>query len=926
MKRLFLAFFLIFLIVPAFAQSSNYHIFAQLDPKGFSISGYVEVDYFNNTSKELKEIYFYLPANLLKEKNPYINPVLQDPQYVQGFDPAFTEVKRVFDKDGNPLNYSLEKGKILFTNYSLEDNYLKISLPSPLPPGRNFTLKILFFTKFPKAYFGDSSFAKDSFVWRFGWFPQELLFINGEWDKGGRLVSCNFSIELLVPKEYQVALGVDEQREEFIDNTWKKVIGKNSTSKRSLPIAISPKYRIYKFPSQKEPEILIYYYSGREYKARIIATYAQEIIDKYNSLYGPSGHKKIVIVEGQITGFWGMSADGLIILGNSVFYSSDLFSPFLLERVNEWLLAHEIAHLWWGIGVGTNFDDENWISEALAQYSSIYYFEKKYGAKGGNLFPELGDDFFLEYLKDNILGEWNLRESQVELPYLLALKDKWDDPIIKDYWSSFYNGYTTKIYDKAYLLLRSLSSEMGEDKFNEVLKIFFERFNGEITTTADFKRILEEITGKDFSEFFNTWFYSTAYIDWQVLDFSSYPTFDGWNTSVHIKREGNGILPIEILLVTEKGEEIKEAYDGKEKEVNLNFKTKNKVIKVVLDPDSMIPDANRLNNSLPRKIIYTSKRMYPLDAYVIYYDLLPSFSIDLSTGQITNLSYHIEGYDPVNHWWSLEGFYLQDNGEFYQGTLFQYIHYLPRNDNLSLTFLWINPNYFAGEFSLTKNFWRKFDLGVSGNLWQPAYQLRLTLGYINYGYFDVSLSRFSDIYSLAMQNDFYLRGSLPFQEERFFKLGWNLYKAFLIFPHSYLRIQNELGFTSLTSPEKELFDLSNWKSFIESYEGNFKWSLLLKWNIPILRDQETKIFNLFIFRELNLNIFSELGGVWNTSQKIDEKGLKLGLGFELNYNFTTLFDLPISFNIGYAFPIYQGIQNPNENGNFYSTIGIGGGF
>jgi len=921
MKRYFIIFFIIFLIIPTFAKTSNYRIFAQLDPKNLTISGYVEVEYFNNTSQELSEIYFYLPANLGKEKNPYIHPVLQDPSYIKGFDPSFTIIRNIYDKDGNPLNYKLEKGKILFTNYSLEDNYLKVLLPKSLLPGESFFLKILFSTKFPQAYLGDASFAKDAFVWRFGWFPQELYFINGEWDKGGRLTSCNFNIELLVPKEYKVALGMDEVKE-ILDNEWKRVIGKNFSSKRSLPIAISNKYNVYKTKFQ-DFEILVYYYPGREYKAKLIALYSQEILEKYISLFGPCNHRRIVIVEGQIEGFWGMTADNFILLGNSIFYSSDLFSPFLLERINEYLLAHEIAHLWWGIGVGVDFDKENWISEALAQYSSIYYFEKKYGAKGGNLFPNIGDDFFLNYLKDYILGEWNLRESQVEFPYLYFIRDKWDEPIVKDYWNSIYNGYSTKIYDKAYLLLRALSFEIGEDRFNDILKIFYEKYKEKIASTEDFKELINEVTKKDFSEFFNTWFYSTATIDWQLLDFSSYKYMDSWVTKVHIRREGEGYLPVEILLVLDNNEEIREIYDGRERDVYLEFKTNKRVKSVTLDPNSMIPDTNRLNNSLPRKIIYTSKRVYPLDAYVIYYDLLPSFSFDLTTGEITNLSYHIEGYDPINHWWSLEGLYIPDiYGNYYVGTLFQFIRFLPRDDYLGFALLTIPP-YYAYEFVLTKNFWERFNLGISGNLWQPSYQLQLRLGYINYGYLDIKITRLSDIYSLALQNTLNFRTSLPFQQEKFYKFNWILSKNILVFPHSYLRINNELGYVSPNPPEDELFNLSEWKSFTDKYLGNFKWSLNTKWNLPILRDQETKFFNLFILRSINLNIYTELGGIWNTDQKIDEKGFKLGLGLEINYKFTTFFDLPLSFNIGYAFPIYQGTINEKESGNYYISIGLG---
>lgn len=932
MKRTLIFFLIIFLFSLTYAMNndiSSYNLFVQLDPKTLTINGYVEINYINNTNSNLSEIYFYLPANLGKKENPKLHPVIEDSYYVNGFDPAYTEIRNIFDKKGDILKYSLEKGKILFTDYSLEDNYLKVFLPQAIAPKESFYLKILFSTKFPKAYLGDMSFAKDSFVWRFGWFPQELYFINGEWDKGGRLTLGNFNIELLVPKDYIVALGVDEQKEEIVNENWKKITGKNYSPKRSLPIAISKKYIVYKPISQIPFEILIYFYPGREYKARILGSLAQEILSFYQSLYGLPKHRRIVIVEGQIEGFWGMTADNFVLLGNSVFYSSDLFSPFLLERVNEWLLAHEIAHLWWGIGVGSDFDWENWISEALAQYSSIYYFEKKYGSKGGNLFPDLGDDYFLNYIKDYIIGEWNLRESQVEFPYLTYVRDGWDEPIVKDYWNSNYNGYNTKIYNKAYLLLRCLSFIVGEEKFNNFLKNFYEEYNNKFANTEDFKNFLNKFTGKDFTDFFNTWFYSTATIDWQVLNLESYKVGDNWITRVHLRREGNGVLPVEILLETSRGEKIRDIYDGIEKDVYLTFQTKDKVVRVELDPDSMIPDINRLNNSFPRKVIYTSKIKRPLDAYVIYYDLYPSLSIDLTTGQITDLSYHIEGYDPINHWWSLEGLYFQDiYGYYHPATLFQFIRYLPRDDYFGFALLFIQPDYYAGLFTLNKSFWEKFSLGISGNLWQPSYQLNLTLGYINYMYLDLTLTRLKDIYNLAMINTLNFRTSIPFQSEKFYKFSWSLLKYFLIFPHSYLSINNMLGYILIEKDPYELinkyekFNLNEWKSLIDYYEGNFKWSLNINWSIPIIRDQEIKFFNLFILRNINFNIFTEIGGVWNNNL-IDYKGLKIGMGIENSFNLTTFFDIPLSFIIGYAFPIYQGIENPNETGRFYMYLSTG---
>lgn len=121
-----------------------------------------------------------------------------------------------------------------------------------------------------------------------------------------------------MPKEYKVAVGMDEVREE-VEGNWKRVIGVNDSPRRSLPIAISPDYQVYRLADGRFPEIYVYFYPGREYKARILASFAREVYDYYSKVYGSSEHRRINIIEGQINNFWGMAADGFVILGNTAF-------------------------------------------------------------------------------------------------------------------------------------------------------------------------------------------------------------------------------------------------------------------------------------------------------------------------------------------------------------------------------------------------------------------------------------------------------------------------------------------------------------------------------------------------------------------------------------------------------------------------------
>lgn len=98
-------------------------------------------------------------------------------------------------------------------------------------------------------------------------------------------------------------------------------------------------------------------------------------------------------------------------------------------------------------------------------------------------------------------------------------------------------------------------------------------------------------------------------------------------------------MPLQLEVVGEKSVNsrdicsgvVRVIYDGESGYVDVPLEVPFKY--AVIDPDSKIPDSNRINNWYPRKIIYTSKRRASLDAYVVYYNTVPSFSIDLSTGR-----------------------------------------------------------------------------------------------------------------------------------------------------------------------------------------------------------------------------------------------------------------------------------------------------
>lgn len=88
----------------------------------------------------------------------------------------------------------------------------------------------------------------------------------------------------------------------------------------------------------------------------------------------------------------------------------------------------------------------------------------------------------------------------------------------------------------------------------------------------------------------------------------------------------------------------------------------------------------------------------------------------------------------------------------------------------------MDPNVIAGGISYTKNIWRKFDIGISGNYWDKAYVLNFSLLYNqmlnNKLYVDFGIQRFADYYSRALLSNVDLR--LAFSSTGFSFIGFKL--------------------------------------------------------------------------------------------------------------------------------------------------------
>ncbi len=912
-------FIILLLAAPAQAEEgpySKYGLEVKLDPEAHTISGFEQVEYYNGSQTPLSSLYFLLLPNFGRERNPYRDSSYIDGQYWNGFDPSWTRIEAVTTPEGEELEYELMASPPELQTYSLQDTILRVDLPQPLPPSQTVSVRIEFTTKFPHMITGDQSYHRHTYTWRFGWNPIAVppsALLNGEYLAEEKeyykylLPAAWYEAQLTLPADYVLASGPDEQKTVNEDEDWKTVLLRSATPVRSIPFSAGPDFKWYGL-EHHDIEIDVYHLPGHEGAARLFATYAAEILDRYQELYGPYSHKRLVIAESPAPGLFGITADGLVILGNSAFGEKDLGLVGVADRLIEYLLAHEIAHLWFGIGAGADLNAENFLSEAFAQYLSISYYEEKYGGFAPNVFvferPGL-----LEGLIEHQLGFYNLRQHNVELPYLQVFKDRFDEALIKPEKEVEYgNRSSVRIYDKGYLVLRALAGVIGREKVQELLARAYQEYHHRILTVEELKEHAEEISGQGLGEFFQDWLYTAQFIDYGIRAVETTARGGEHLTEIVLTKRGGAALPVEVVAVTEQGEEFSKTWDAEKTEGVIRFASPSPVREVQVDPKELTPDVNRLNNFYPPKfrVITTGKEVLPLDAYLLRFD--PTTQT-LEGGTLWHrwlLGQGIGAFAIYSGRGATARGYLDLGGLDRYGTL-------------------------AGELELDLAGFSHPQVGSPAKFWEETDRLRLSVGRTleaasgeGINYLRATWKRTEAVQDLS-STELSLAG-FPFEFARFSVQSWH---RFRLLPHLYLDEEVSLGF-GYNLPEPFRFNLDELQSFYHKTEegkwekahfpGTVKLSGRLSLSLPAKREMDYDLANLAVIDEVRQALFLAGGQSWEVFEDIGFGNFKLEAGFEGEFVGRTLGGLfPLHFTIGFAYP-FLGIEPENRRGRIYFGV------
>ena len=166
-----------------------------------------------------------------------------------------------------------------------------------------------------------------------------------------------------------------------------------------------------------------------------------------------------------------------------------------LKNFEEQLVAHELAHQWFGDNVTCANWNDIWLNESFATYSQYLMVENLPA-----LFPTTAAQTMADF-HSNVMSSPG---GSVYVP----MTDSYNEGRIFNYRLTYAKGATA---------LHNLRFEMQDDlAFFNTLKKYQQQFANSFANTNDFKSVAEQVSGKKLTDFFNQKIYGEGYPTYNV--------------------------------------------------------------------------------------------------------------------------------------------------------------------------------------------------------------------------------------------------------------------------------------------------------------------------------------------------------------------------------------------------------------------------
>lgn len=307
------------------------------------------------------------------------------------------------------------------------------------------------------------------------------------------------------------------------------------------------------------------------------------MIDFFNKLFGYEypWAKYDQVTTPRVGG--GAESTSATVLGERAIHDRRAEQDFSFERV----IAHEIAHQWWGDLITLRTWSHTWLNESFATYADYLYTRYDKGEDEGAF---------------DLLGKKN--------QYLREARTRYMRPIVFNRYDRAQDNFDSHTYPKGAAVLHMLRLIMGDKPFFRTLKHFLHKHEYQAVDTHDFMISVKDITGQNLDWFFE-----------QCIFKPGHPVFDisyAWDEKSKILRlkvvqtqdTSKGIpiykIPVIIGIITPEERMSKKVWI-KQKEQAFEFSVKEKPLMVRFDEGDYLLKEWTFDKSLD-ELLYQLKK------------------------------------------------------------------------------------------------------------------------------------------------------------------------------------------------------------------------------------------------------------------------------------------------------------------------------
>jgi hypothetical protein len=604
---------------PLSPRQTYYKIDARLSPDTKIISGVMEAFWVNKSNDNVPDIQLHLYMNAFKNSMTTFNKGSDINLAGKKSDWGWIDLKSFTDSKGKDL-----LARMTFIrpddNNPDDQTVIRVVPENPAKPGDTVFIKVEFETKLPVGSFRTGYY--DDYYFVAQWFPKFGVYESagmryastGSWNchqfhRDSEFYSNHsvYDVKITLPSDYVTGSGGILINEEKDSDSKNKTLTYRAEDIVDFAWTAWPGYAVFKDEWNHVKITLLIPHARKDQVERQFRA-VKNALEYLTENVGPYPWPHLTFVDPPTIGYFAIGME----------YTT-LFTSFSIENmpgfyhIPESTTVHEFGHAYFMGILASNEFEEPWLDEGV-------------------------NSFWEERIMDHYWGE---NSGMVDLPFLkisdkslsrssyLGSSSRQVTSNSKYSWNYPHGTYSMMSYNKTSTILYTLMGLIGEETTNEVFREYYKRWAFKHPSGKDFIAVVNEVVKRNYGEkfgpdmnwFFDQTLYGTGIVDYKVNGFTNTKINDfiGYVTEAdsqrfvtnvtkddsiyhsvaELYRQGDVILPVEVMIHFNNGDTLKETWDGKERYRDLYYSGNRKIDWVKIDPEYKIRmDADFTNNSI----------------------------------------------------------------------------------------------------------------------------------------------------------------------------------------------------------------------------------------------------------------------------------------------------------------------------------------